>query len=535
MRADVLRLVGLWLLAALWNPGAALAAGAPGVRIERVDTSQFPTIRVLFSAKDAQGVRVTALDKTELEVREDGVTVADPKLVPYDARKEGLTLLLALDVSKTMAGPAFEAARASLDALVQALGPNDRVAVVTFGEGYRPVVPFTSDRDRVRAAVARLEAADKRTVLYTALYAALDSVKAAGLPGRRALILFSDGADDGSALTLEDCVRRARENEVAIFAVGASKLRGKRLEAGLKVLERLAILTDGLFVHAEEPDDIDAIYRRVMAEIRSLFDLQFDAVAVQGDGATHEIRLAVKLGDQSVSASRTFQAPTVEPPPVPPEPSPDAGSAEPPPPEPAPDAGSALPPPPAPPAPPPPSTWERIRSHKAFWPVVIGGAALLLALVVVLVVRTRRRRALCEQCGGLLEEDGRCPACEALAAPPEVPERPVEPAPPPAPLLGYLTVTKGPDRGRDFEMRERRIVVGREPDECHFALSDEAVSRVHFEIRYAADGFRLLDMSRHGTSVNGRRLDDTTLSDGDVIALGDTELRFVAERDLPAV
>jgi hypothetical protein len=82
--------------------------------------------------------------------------------------------------------------------------------------------------------------------------------------------------------------------------------------------------------------------------------------------------------------------------------------------------------------------------------------------------------------------------------------------------------------GRRVALGEESAVIGRSPD-CTVPLSDPRASRRHAEVRPRDDGFLLVDLgSTNGTKVNGRRVQEHVLRDGDEIAVGVTALRFEA-------
>jgi hypothetical protein len=75
---------------------------------------------------------------------------------------------------------------------------------------------------------------------------------------------------------------------------------------------------------------------------------------------------------------------------------------------------------------------------------------------------------------------------------------------------------------------EQVVTIGRLPD-CAIPLSDPNASRVHAEIRPAGTGWLLVDLgSTNGTRVNGERIGERHLRDGDEIAIGTAILRFDA-------
>ena len=69
-------------------------------------------------------------------------------------------------------------------------------------------------------------------------------------------------------------------------------------------------------------------------------------------------------------------------------------------------------------------------------------------------------------------------------------------------------------------------MIGRLP-ECAVALSDPQVSRHHAEVRPDHDGYRVVDLgSTNGTLVNGTRVAEHALRDGDEIVVGQHPIRY---------
>jgi hypothetical protein len=82
--------------------------------------------------------------------------------------------------------------------------------------------------------------------------------------------------------------------------------------------------------------------------------------------------------------------------------------------------------------------------------------------------------------------------------------------------------------GDRFTLEEHLISIGRRP-ESNIVLADPNVSRNHAEIRPQGDGFLLVDLgSTNGTKVNGVRIDQRMLADGDELTFGNTRMRFEA-------
>jgi DNA-binding NtrC family response regulator len=93
-----------------------------------------------------------------------------------------------------------------------------------------------------------------------------------------------------------------------------------------------------------------------------------------------------------------------------------------------------------------------------------------------------------------------------------------------------LTVTKGPDKGKEVVLEGQAVVVGSD-ESCQLRLTDTSVSRRHFELTGGPGGYRLRDLrSTNGVHLEGVQVMDGRISDKVRITVGRTELRFEPER-----
>ncbi|MGH2514172.1 MAG: FHA domain-containing protein, partial [Ktedonobacterales bacterium] len=94
--------------------------------------------------------------------------------------------------------------------------------------------------------------------------------------------------------------------------------------------------------------------------------------------------------------------------------------------------------------------------------------------------------------------------------------------------LGMIVVRQGKEPGRIFEVRKDRLTIGRSRESDIF-LEDLAVSRLHTTVARDNSGRYLLrdENSANGTYVNGQRISEHVLDEGDEIQVGQTVLAFV--------
>jgi serine/threonine protein kinase len=102
-------------------------------------------------------------------------------------------------------------------------------------------------------------------------------------------------------------------------------------------------------------------------------------------------------------------------------------------------------------------------------------------------------------------------------------------------MLIALHVIAGPDKGQVFQLVDGEPLLLGRSRHCLSPLKDPSVSRVHCEIELE-DGQVIVNdhESGSGTFVNGQRIVEQVLQPGDILQLGDTQLRFDAPRAAPA-
>jgi Protein of unknown function (DUF3662)/FHA domain len=104
---------------------------------------------------------------------------------------------------------------------------------------------------------------------------------------------------------------------------------------------------------------------------------------------------------------------------------------------------------------------------------------------------------------------------------------PAEPEPEPAAEAEHQPETATLEwPGGTYVIEQRVTVIGRS-SEADVRLDDANASRRHAELRRIGDGYSLVDLgSTNGTEVNGQRIQETALMNGDVISVGTTRITF---------
>jgi tyrosine-protein kinase Etk/Wzc len=173
-----------------------------------------------------------------------------------------------LDVSASMEESLDKAKKAALTFLEETIQPKDRAAVITFNDHPNLLVKFTNDVTTLAGGLAGLKA-ERGTALYDTVVFSLFYFS--GLKGQRAMLLLSDGKDEGSRFSFEEAVDYARRAGVTIYAIGL----GEDLEK--KKLAKFADETGGRAFFLKTVDELPAIYKAIENELRSQYLIAYQS------------------------------------------------------------------------------------------------------------------------------------------------------------------------------------------------------------------------------------------------------------------
>jgi von Willebrand factor type A domain/FHA domain len=297
--------LGCALSVSLLLLSARVSGSESDLKIGPIYLSKIPELEIMLASGSSAG-QPAEFEATDLMLLEDGQpTVLAHSVMSLKEARHGVTLGILVDVSGTMNGKPMKDVKAALYELLGLAGPEDRITLLSFAEDLRTEAPFGASAATLRDAVNNLAVRGSSTELYRSLFHSLDLVAANDTPLFRRLIVISDGKDEGSAFRLDDVVARARDLSISIDAFGLTRVERKHLGN----LDRLAVLTGGSFVDAENGDDIGVKLVKRLTAIHSLPVASFAARTLRADGQTHRVGVRWSSEGRVVEAELPLRLP----------------------------------------------------------------------------------------------------------------------------------------------------------------------------------------------------------------------------------
>lgn len=249
-------------------------------------------VSVTVVVYDKAGKFVKGLGPKDVEVLEDKV----PQEVSYFREAAGpgaeripLSVALVLDCSGSMRHNMRFLQEAAI-AFVNKLEETDSALVVSFNESIKGSAEFTGDTGRLEQFIDGLEPWGG-TSLYDAIHYGLGRVK--DQPGRKAIIVFSDGADTTSSMKEQEVIDYARSVEATVYSVGIKGESGLVARSPRGFLRKVAQETGGAYFFPDKVGEMIKIFAAISDELHNHYLLAYTPQKPP-DGTWREIEVRLR-------------------------------------------------------------------------------------------------------------------------------------------------------------------------------------------------------------------------------------------------
>jgi VWFA-related protein len=331
-------------------------------------------VNVFATVRDKHGQIVPTLGKDDFLLQVDG----RPQNIRYFARESDLPLTLGLlvDTSLSQRRVLEEERTASYDFLRDVMREDrDEAFVINFDSETTLLQDLTNSKQKLETALDRVHVAEPDnggyggggrsggggghgggnpgggmhrpagTTLYDAVFLASDELMQKQ-KGRKALILLTDGVDQGSRYSLDRAIEAAQRADTMVYSIlfsdpsaynhspggypgggmgrhggwggggpwggpggptgGGSRYPVESHPDGKKVLQRLSQETGGHFFEVSKKESVEQIYKQVQEELRNQYSLGFSPERAEESTGYHKILLAAKPKDLVVQTRQGY-------------------------------------------------------------------------------------------------------------------------------------------------------------------------------------------------------------------------------------
>jgi len=299
-------------------PLVAQQTPTPADQDQSIDTLKVRVnvVQLFFNVKDKKGALIPDRTKADFEILEDG----KPQAIKYFTAESNLPLTLGilidssgsqmrvLEMEKEVGG-AF---------LSEILHDKDEAFVIDFDVNVDLLQDFTNDVHRLKAALNKAKvntgggggslpglgggpiptSNPRGTLLYDAVYLAAHDQLAHEV-GRKAMIILTDGEDNGSQLRNKDAIEAAQKSDsiVYVLLIADRGFYGGIGYSGDSEMKKLANETGGRVIEVGNKfDKLKEAFDQIARELRSQYNLGYTPTNGVQDGTFRKLELRSKQG-----------------------------------------------------------------------------------------------------------------------------------------------------------------------------------------------------------------------------------------------
>lgn len=274
-------------------------------------------VQLFFNVKEKHGGLVPNLTKNDFEIYEDG----KPQTIKYFTAESNLPLTLGMmidasgsqrnviDMEKEVGG-AF---------LRQILTDKDEAYVISFDITVDLLQDFTRDTHRLQAALNKAKVNvdytsggipgmgggpvpqrgnSPGTLLYDAVYLSSHDMLSKEV-GRKAMIILTDGQDEGSRLKLQDAIESAQKADAIVYVLLCADrgFYGGFGYSGEGDMRKLTEQTGGRVINVGNKfDKLREAFDQIAAELRSQYNIGYTPTNEKKDGTYRKVEIKSKQG-----------------------------------------------------------------------------------------------------------------------------------------------------------------------------------------------------------------------------------------------
>jgi VWFA-related protein len=312
-------IVAATLSAAAQKPKASPSPTPPSTEPQGTERIFVRRVRLPITVTDKKGQFVAGLSKNDFVILEDKVPQAIETFSDDLSLSTPLYIAVLMDTSPSTAGKLKFQQESAMNFIQTVVKPRkDRVLFGTFDDEVTLLQDFTDKIDLLDKAVYSVKKMGKQTALFDAVWQFCDE-KMRSVPGRRVLLLVTDGEDTYSRANIRDAIDIAQRTETTIFAISTKAgflATVPGVEAGQvsdkkdRDLQTLAEETGGFAFFTGDMLSLERSFTKISKELRAQYLVTYNPTNKSYDGTFRKIdvKLSDGHGDLRVRTKRGYKA-----------------------------------------------------------------------------------------------------------------------------------------------------------------------------------------------------------------------------------
>jgi VWFA-related protein len=294
----------------------SLTLSAQSQDVEKVEIRR---VRLPVTVFDKKGQPVAGLKSNDFLIYEDKKLQSIESFDDEKSQAQPLHIGVLMDTSPSAISKLKFEQEAAMNFLYTVMRVRkDRAAIVTFDNEIKLLQDFTEKLELLNRAISSPKKAGTHTALFDAVWQFCKE-KLRTAPGRRAIVVITDGDDTYSRANLRDAIDMAQQTETLIFAISTKGgfsgtvpgvEAGQAADSGDKDLMKLCEETGGRAFFTGDSTALEEAFNRLANELRSQYVVTYKSTNERYDGQFRriEVKLSESRDGMKVRTRRGYSA-----------------------------------------------------------------------------------------------------------------------------------------------------------------------------------------------------------------------------------
>jgi len=275
-------------------------------------------VSIYLTAHDEKGRAVLDLKPEDFRVADNGNNRTIVELITPD-KTPRLTIGVLFDVSESESVMIPQNAEADLRVFFKStFRPGDRAFVGEFGLSFRPLSAFSDDPAYLASSVSAASKAHGQTAFYDAVLAVLMH-QLAGVEGRKALVILSDGKSNAGHVSMSQSIEALRRDDITVYTIlvdpphvgptgKAPVILFPKYVEGFDPMVVFPKVTGGFEEFGNDDKQLIEAFGRIAESLRSTYEVICAAGPSDHDGKFHKLKLKMNRKGTQIFAPDGYYA-----------------------------------------------------------------------------------------------------------------------------------------------------------------------------------------------------------------------------------
>jgi len=259
-------------------------------------------VPLYLTVTDKNGHYVTNLQESAFKVFENGV---QQPIRAFRYEDVPVSMALVIDNSGSMREKRQSVEAAAL-ALVKDSNPHDESFVINFNEDAFLDVDFTSDPEKLRIGLERIDSRGQ-TAMREAVRLAIEHLHQKAKLDKKVVLVVTDGEDNYSDrdFSMEKLIQFASRNDVLVYAIGLLDTDMKsEANRAKRALNELVTSTGGEVFYPKTLPEVEPIAHQIARDLRNQYFIGYAPLNEALDGTFRQVKVTVKAPGNPVPRTR---------------------------------------------------------------------------------------------------------------------------------------------------------------------------------------------------------------------------------------